>query len=266
MRRHLRLFVRLLGLNVSMTFQYRGEFVIMQLGNLIVPITSLLVWRAALAAGATLGVDAHYLTAYFVLVSVVNMLTASWTAFFLADSIRNGALNRWLIRPASTHLDAVANNVGEKVIKLVLIAPFIAVLAVIFGDQLVLPSAPGRWVAFAAAVVIASTLRLTLDTIIGSLAFWFEDVQGFIRARAVIIPILSGAVVPLALMPPGLSVATQLQPFRFMLSYPMEVLLGNVPGGLLAGFGLQLGWLAIFLLLAGVVWRLGIRAYSAAGV
>ena len=213
MIRRLRVFGRLLALHVSMTFQYRGEFVIMQLGNLIVPVTSLLVWRAALSAGADLPVDLRFLTAYFVLVSVVNMLTASWTAFFLAEAIRNGALNRWLIRPVSTHLDAVANNVGEKVIKLVLIAPFIAVLAAVFHGQLVLPTDPRRWIAFVASVVVASAIRLTVDTIIGSLAFWFEDVQGFIRAFAVIIPILSGAVVPLALMPPGLSVVTRLQPF-----------------------------------------------------
>lgn len=264
--RHLRLFTRLLGLNIAMTFQYRGEFMIMQLGNLIVPVTSLLVWRAALAAGADLPVDAEFLTAYFVLVSVVNMLTASWTAFFLADSIRNGALNRWLIRPASTHLDAVANNAGEKVIKLVLIAPFIVVLALIFGDQLVLPDQAGRWVLFGLAVVVAAGMRLTLDIIIGSLAFWFEDVQGFIRAFAVIVPILSGAVVPLALMPTALVGVTQAQPFRFMLSYPMEVLLGEVSGGVPAGFAWQLGWLAVFVLVANAVWRLGMRSYSAAGV
>ena len=264
--RHLRLFHRLLLLNVAMTFQYRGEFAIMQLGNLIVPITSMLVWQAALSAGADLPVDAEFLTAYFVLVSVVNMLTASWTAFFLADSIRNGALNRWLIRPASTHLDAVANNAGEKVVKLVLIAPFIAVLAVLLRDQLTLPVAPWRWASFALAVVLAAGMRLTLDIIIGSLAFWFEDVQGFIRAFAVIIPILSGAVVPLALMPPTLVGITQVQPFRFMLSYPMEVLLGDAPAGLLVGFAGQAGWLVVLVGVAGALWRLGLRSYSAAGV
>jgi ABC-2 type transport system permease protein len=264
--RHLRLLSRLLTLNIAMTFQYRGEFVIMQLGSLIVPITSLLVWRAALAAGADLPVDAEYLTAYFVLVSVVNMLTASWTAFFLADSIRNGALNRWLIRPASTHLDAVANNAGEKVVKLVLIAPFVAVLAWLFRDQLTLPAEPWRWAAFTLAVVLAAGIRLVLDIIIGSLAFWFEDVQGFIRAFAVIIPILSGAVVPLALMPPALVGVTEVQPFRFMLSYPMEVLLGELPDGLPVGFGAQVGWLLVFVVTAAAIWRLGLRSYSAAGV
>jgi len=266
MLRQLRLLSRLLGLNVGVTFQYRGEFVIMQLKNLIVPLTSLLVWRAALAAGADLPVDTQYLTGYFLLVSVVGMLTASWTAFYLAESIRDGALNRWLIRPASTHLDAVANNAGEKVIKLVLIAPFIVILALVLHDQLALPADPRRWVLFGAAVVLAAGMRLTLDIIVGSLAFWFEDVQGFIRAFGVITPILSGGVVPLALMPATLAGLTAAQPFRFMLSFPMEVLLGDLSGGWVPGFAGQLGWLITFVLIANGVWRLGLRSYSAAGV
>jgi len=246
--------------------QYRGEFLIMQFGNLIVPVTSLFIWQAALAAGADLPVDGRYLAAYFLLVSVVGMLTASWTAFFLARSIRDGALNRWLVRPASTHLDAVANNAGEKVVKLVLIAPFIVILALVLHNRLALPADPRRWVLFGTAVVLAAGLRLTLDIVIGSLAFWFEDVQGFIRAFAVITPILSGGVVPLALMPSALAQVTMMQPFRFMLSFPMEVLLADVPGGTAAGFGWQLGWLLTFVLLARTVWRLGLRSYAAAGV
>lgn len=264
--RQLRVFRRLLALNVGVTLRYRGEFVLMQVGGLIVPITSLLVWQAALAAGADLPVDGRYLAAYFLLVSVVGMLTASWTAFYLAESIRDGALNRWLVRPASTHLDAVANNAGEKVVKLVLIAPFIAILALVLHSQLTLPTDPRRWLLFGAAVVLAAGLRLAMDIIIGSLAFWFEDVQGFLRAFAVIRPILSGGVVPLALMPAAFAQFTTLQPFRFMLSFPMEVLLGNVAGGTAAGFGWQLGWLLIVVLLARTVWRLGLRSYAAAGI
>ncbi|ACQ78809.1 protein of unknown function DUF990 [Beutenbergia cavernae DSM 12333] len=266
--RQLHLFGRLFALNVGVTFQYRGEFLIMQIGNLIVPITSLLVWQAALASGAPLPVDGEFLVAYFLLVSVVGMLTASWTAFYLAASIRDGALNRWLIRPASTHLDAVANNVGEKVVKLVIIVPLIAALALLLGDRIALPSDAGRWLLFAVAVVLAAGMRLALDIMIGSLAFWFEDVQGFIRALAVITPVLSGAVVPLALMPPGIAAVTAVQPFRFMLSYPMEVLLADPaggPGGLTAGFALQVGWLAVFVAGAAGVWRLGLRSYAAAG-
>lgn len=273
-RRQGRFFARLLRINVGVTMAYRGNFVIMQLGNLIIPITSLLVWQAVLASGANLPVSGRYLVAYFVLVAVVEMLTSSWTAFFLADSIRSGTLNKWLVRPASTHVDAIANNLGEKIVKLLILVPFVALTIVVLeltqvsGDQLSYPRQPERWLAFGVAVVLAAAIRFTLDVLVGSLAFWFEDVQGFLRVRAVVVPVLSGAVVPLALMPAGWQQVTQLQPFRFMLSFPMEVLLSDSQwrqSGPAGGFGLQLAWLAVFVAGAVAIWRRGLHSYSAAG-
>lgn len=274
LHRQSRFFSRLIRLNIEVTFAYRGDFMIMQLGNLIIPITSLLVWQAVLATGANLPVTGRYLLAYFVLVAIVEMLASSWTAFFLADSIRGGDLNQWLVRPTSTHLNAVSNNVGEKLVKIIFLTPFVLVTMLILdririgGSGIAYPHDPVRWVAFAVAVLLAAAIRFTLDVLIGSLAFWFEDVQGFLRVSAVVVPVLSGAVVPLALMPAGWSTITELQPFRYMLAFPMDVLLSDrtwAGSGLLAGFGLQLGWLLIFVLAAVTVWRRGLRSYSAVG-
>ncbi|QDP97702.1 hypothetical protein FOE78_18900 [Microlunatus elymi] len=272
-RRQLRFFSRLLRFNVAVTFVYRGDFMIMQLGNLIIPITSLLVWQAVLASGAPLPVSGRYLTTYFVLVAVVEMLASTWTAFFLAESIRNGELNQWLVRPTSTLVNAIANNIGEKLVKIIFLVPFVAAAVLILqltgiGGGLGYPHQAVRWLAFAIAVVLAAAIRFTLDVLIGSLAFWFEDVQGFLRVSAVIVPVLSGAVVPLALMPAGWQLITQLQPFRFMLSFPMEVLLSDqqwTSGAPRTGFALQLLWLLIFVGGAALLWRRGLRSYSAVG-
>ncbi|HEY9292292.1 MAG TPA: ABC-2 family transporter protein [Microlunatus sp.] len=272
-RRHLRFFSRLLRFNVGVTFVYRGDFMIMQLSNLIIPITSLLVWQAVLASGAQLPVSSQYLTTYFVLVAVVEMLASTWTAFFLAESIRNGDLNQWLVRPTSTHVNAVANNIGEKLVKIIFLVPFVAVAVLVLqltgiGGGLGYPHQSERWLAFGIAVLLAAAIRFTLDVLIGSLAFWFEDVQGFLRVSAVIVPVLSGAVVPLALMPAGWQVITELQPFRFMLSFPMEVLLSDQQrsdGPPRTGFALQLLWLVIFVGGAVLVWKRGLRSYSAVG-
>ncbi|SDS15290.1 ABC transporter permease [Microlunatus soli] len=273
-RRQGRFFSRLIRLNIEVTFAYRGDFMIMQLGNLIIPITSLLVWQAVLATGAALPVTGRYLLAYFVLVAIVEMLASSWTAFFLAESIRNGDLNQWLIRPTSTHLNAVSNNIGEKLVKIIFLTPFVLITMIVLdrvrigGSGIHYPHDPIRWIAFAVAVLVAAAIRFTLDVLIGSLAFWFEDVQGFLRVSAVVVPVLSGAVVPLALMPAGWSTVTQLQPFRFMLAFPMDVLLSDriwARPQLVTGFGLQLGWLLIFVAAAVAVWRRGLRSYSAVG-
>ncbi|WP_152364597.1 ABC transporter permease [Microlunatus speluncae] len=263
--RQLRVFGRVLALNIGMTFVYRGDFLLLQIASVLTPLVSLVVWQAALAAGATIGVTAEFLTTYFVLVAVVNMLTSSWTAWFLAEMIRDGSLNKWLIRPASVHLDGLANNLGEKAIKLLLLAPLILILIIVMPGRLAVPGDPARWLLFVLAILIAMAMAYIFDIARGSLAFWFEDVQGFNLAISIMTPVLSGAVVPLALMPPEVAGITLWQPFRFMLSFPMEVLLDQVPGGLLFGFAQQVGWLIVFAVAALVIWRVGLRSYSAVG-
>lgn len=269
--RQLRYGRALLKLNIAVTLQYRGDFALMQIGNTVIPMISLLVWQAVLATGVTLPVSGRYLVAYFLLVGLLEMLTASWSAFFMAERIRDGALNHWLVRPTSPHWYEVANNLGEKIVKLVLLVPVLVVLGLalsIFapaGLDLVLPTDPVNWLLFGVAVIIAAAIRFALDVAVGSLAFWFEDVQGFLRAIAVIIPVLSGGVVPLALMPETLQAVTVIQPFRFVISFPLEVLLGADTASAGGGFLGQLGWLVIFTAGAVLVWRAGLRSYSAAG-
>jgi ABC-2 type transport system permease protein len=263
--RQVRVFGKLFALNLSTSFTYRGEMFLWQVGNVMVPLISLFVWQAAIASGAQLPTTPRYLTAYFVLISIVNMLTNSWTAFYLAEQIRDGSLNRYLCRATSTHVDALANNAGEKVVKLILLVPMVVVLAAALGDRFDLPDQLWRWLLAFGCLIVAAVMTWLLDVMIGSLAFWFADVNGFLRASEVIVPLLSGAVIPLALLPDALHGLSQVQPFRFLVSFPLEVLLGEVQGGLLVGLGWQLGWLLVFAVAARLVWRLGIRTYSGAG-
>jgi len=252
----------LIAREITTTLNYRWWLLFMQLGNVIAPAISLLVWRGAIAQGATPPVTESFLTTYLVLVSIVNMLTSSWTSFYLAESIRLGGLSKWLVRPCSTHLNGLANNLGEKLVKLVLLIPLAAGLGVVFRDEVTLPSSAGRWLAFLAALLMAGAMTFTLDIVIGSLAFWFEDVTAVNRLRFLLSGILSGAIIPLALFPVAFSGFLAFQPFRFMVSFPLEVLLGNPSAG---SFALQAGWFAAFLGAAVLTWRIGLSSYQGAG-
>lgn len=252
----------LIAREITMTLHYRWWLAFMQLGNIIAPAISLLVWRGAIAHGASPPVTESFLTTYLVLVSIVAMLTSSWTSGFLAESIRLGGLSSWLVRPCSTHLASIANNVGEKLVKLLLLVPLVAGLGVVFREQVALPSAPGRWLAFLAALLMAGGMTFALDVVIGSLAFWFEDVTAVNRLRFLVSNLLSGALIPLALFPAVFSGVLAVQPFRFMVSFPLEILLGQPPA---SSFAWQAGWFATFVAAAVLTWRLGLRSYQGAG-
>ncbi len=264
-RRSLLVFGSLLAREVKMTLHYRWWLAMMQLSNIVVPAISLLVWQGAMHLGARPPVSASFLTTYLVIVSVVTLLTSSWTATFLATSIRLGGLSSWLVRPCSTHLSTLANNVAEKSVKLILLAPMIVVLALAFRENISLPTSGARWALFVVAATIGGAITFLLDIAIGSLAFWVEDVSGLDRLRNLSSRLLSGAILPLALFPESLSGFLNFQPFRFMVSFPIETLLNADASAIAQGFLVQVTWLAIFAVAARALWRKGMRSYQGAG-
>jgi len=53
-------------------------------------------------------------------------------------------------------------------------------------------------------------------------------------------------------------------PFRWMVSFPIELLQGNLtPRQTLTGFAAQAGWIGLGLLFLRLAWRAGVRVYSA---
>lgn len=262
----LRVIRRLFLKDLVLELTYRGEFILYMLGIITTPVISLLIWRAALASGADLPVDRQYLTTYFVLLAVVNMLTSSWLDMWLAEMIRTGNLSIWLVRPGSAMLNLIANNLSEKTFKGAVLAPMIAVFWWFFRDAVVVPAGASRWLLSAVSIVCGAVILFALDLIVGSLAFWLTDVGGISRGRALLVAVLSGQIVPLALMPAWATTFVRVQPFRYTVSFPLELLVGHLSGRQIAlGFGLQFGYTVLFLWGAMWIWRRGQRSYGAVG-
>lgn len=264
-RRNGSVLLSLLRQEIQMIAQYRWWMLAMQASIIVVPLISLLVWRGAMAHGADPPVTRDYLTTYLVLVSVVTMLTSSWTAKFLAENIRLGHLNAWLVRPCSTHLAAAANNLAEKVAKLATLLPLVVALAVPLHRDLQLPTDPARWVLFLWALAMGAAMMFSFDIIVGSLVFWWDDVTAVERFRQLAMLLLSGAVVPLSVMPAAWGPFLRGQPFGYAVAFPIQTLLAPQAADLRGGLAVQAAWVLLALATARLVWIRGLRRYSGAG-
>lgn len=260
-----RVFLAVLRQELRTTAHYRWWLVAMQASVVTGPLISLLVWRGAISHGAEPPVTRDYLTTYLVLVGVTTTLTSSWTAKFLAGSIRSGRLNTWLVRPCSTHLAAAANNVSEKIVKLATLLPLVVVLATPFHDDLALPADPRRWLLFAWALAMGATMTFSLDVVVGSLAFWWQDVTAVDRFRQLVTAFLSGALVPLAVMPAAWGPFLQAQPFGYVVAFPIRALLEPDAADLRTGLARQAAWVVVAVVAARVTWVRGLRRYEGAG-
>ena len=73
-------------------------------------------------------------------------------------------------------------------------------------------------------------------------------------------------MIPIDLFPPALRIAIQWLPFRFQLGLPVEVMTGaHDRTGALALLGVQWIWVAVALGTTAVMWRGGLRRFSAYG-
>ncbi|MDF2759783.1 MAG: hypothetical protein K0S99_2417, partial [Thermomicrobiales bacterium] len=108
--------------------------------------------------------------------------------------------------------------------------------------------------------------RFAVEWTLASIAFWVTRVNAINQLYFVVFLFLSGFVAPLDLLPGPVRAIAELLPFYQMLGFPVELLLGRLsPTQALVGFGAQLGWLALALLLLNVTWARGVRQYSAVG-
>jgi ABC-2 type transport system permease protein len=244
--------------------QYRSFFFILAFGWMIPPLIYLFVWSTAAGEGTIGGLNRGEFIAYYLALILVNQLTYSQTNWTVGDLIRYGQMNRLLLRPMHPLFDVLSSEIAGKVVYLAFDLPIVILLAIILR-----PEFHGAWqhtLAFIVALILAWALRFFWGYWLALLAFWAARADALLAVQDSLIFLLGGLVAPLALLPGVLQSAALVLPFRYMLAFPVEVLTGQVDAAsFFTGLAIQAAWLAAALVFYALMWRSGLRRYTALG-
>jgi ABC-2 type transport system permease protein len=254
----------LLRVGISEVVAYRAEFVVWILTTNM-PLVMLALWHAVAADGPVGRFDQKGFTAYYLGVLAVRLLTTSWVVWQLSTEIRDGTLATKLLRPIHPIVSLAADHISAVPVRALVISPVVAILVSVARDRL-LHHDPLLLAVFAASLAGAWLLIFFTMVLIGSLAFFVDSALGIFELWLGVHAILSGYLVPLEVLPGWLRHAADVLPFRFMLAFPVDNLVGLMSRRqALLALGAQWGYVILFAVLALRVWRAGLRRFAAFG-
>jgi ABC-2 type transport system permease protein len=244
--------------------QQRSFFFLLAFMWMVPPLVSLFVWSTAASGETVGGLSRGEFVAYYLILILVNQLTYAQTNWTVGDVIRMGGMNTLLLRPMSPVYGALASEIAGKVVYMAFMIPATAILALILRPEL--HATPQNGLAFVPALTLAWALRFFWGYWLALLAFWATRADGLLALQDSLVFLLAGQVAPTALLPGLLHKAATALPFRYMVGFPVEVLTGQLSTAeMWTGFAIQVGWLAVALALFAILWRAGVKRYSAVG-
>ena len=224
---------------------YRAEIFLWALATCL-PLIMMGIWVQAGSSGAFEGFTSADAVRYFIAVFVMRQLSICWVVYEFEYNVVSGRLSALLLQPLDPIWRYILMHAGEQATRLPFSLVFIGLSLFIFPEAL-----------FIQDQTVESSGGLWLPQ-------WWREGINYLPYL-----FLSGLVVPLQTLPPALQEVILWTPYPYMLWFPAQLIAASPeampPALILRGIATILGWILFFALLQRVLWRRGLRHYSAMG-
>lgn len=247
--------------------QYRAQIVIWALSTTL-PLIMMVVWITIAqqnADGTVNGFSRLDFISYFLAVTFMRRMTGVWIIWDLDRQIRLGELSSKLLQPIDPmHHHFVRSVIAIRPLQFIIIAPPVFVAMWYFGAQYDLR--PQAILLMIVAAFSASLIEFFAQAVFGMLAFWITQVTAMIEGWFFMRSFFSGWIIPLAMFPAAVNDILFYLPFRYMLSFPIEIFLGDLTMSEIGvAFAVQWSWILLLFVSYRLLWRRGLKHYSAVG-
>lgn len=252
--------------SLAVQVQYRVAAAIWMIGAIVQPIVYLVVWAtvAREQGGSVNGLTVGDFAAYYLVLMFLEHLTFTWIMWEFDYRIREGQISSALLKPIHPIHADINDNIAYKLLGLVMMVPAGIAMAWAFRPNFDFNLT--SLLIFIPVFFLTFALRFMTGYTLGLAAFWTNRISALNSVYFVVHLFFSGRLTPIELLPNYLQTVANVLPFKWMVSYPAELLLGRyTTAEALQGLLIQALWVAVIGLLLRTVWNRGVKKYAAFG-
>jgi ABC-2 type transport system permease protein len=219
------------------------------------------LWRAALDAngGELAGYDRAALLWYIAAAQAAHLGPRTRTIEEVGDEIGSGTVAVQMLRPVSVVGLRMASELGEALVR-VAAAALLAVPFLVFTVGA--PHSTAAALVALPAALLGCAVSVVAQHAFGGIAFWLLDARATWFLWSKLVFIAGGLLLPLELLPAGFADIVRVLPWAAMAYVPGRLASGDLDPWLIMA---QVGWLAVSLTLAVVVFSFGERRLQVVG-
>jgi len=246
--------------------EYRSHTIIWALTDCIPFFIMFFLWNFIYQKNVEfVGFSLNMMVTYYLLSYLVGRLSTAHVDFSLSDGIKNGTFVQFLIRPINHRLVYLFKNLAMKSFQIAATLPILLIIFLLFNKYLLFPPA-NVLPFFLIAIILSFGINFFLSFIVGYSAFWLESADSVIYFKWAIVYYLSGRLLPFDLFGDPWSEILKKLPFRYALSFPIEIYLEQIPKSqIYMEFFVGLFWLAIIYIISVYMFNKGLKKFSMVG-
>ena len=248
---------------------YRLNFLLQIIGPAIVFLfVKYNLWNAIYSNDPELvikGFNFSQMIQYHFWAFVVGLVAQGHGAWNLAEDIRMGRISSYLIYPFNFWEFHTASWISFQIIQMFITALTLVVFCAF--DIIQIPSA-SLFIFGALYTLFISCFWFAIQYLTGLFSFWLEETWILRVSLGIISTFLSGAIIPLDLYPEAMVRILNYTPFPYLSYYPIQIFMGKITSPMELGLGIAIIglWTLALTFLNHLVWKRGIKLYTAAGM
>ena len=183
----------------------KSSVVILLLQALVPSIVMFYLWSLILNHGQTVGgFTKNQIVIYYIGVNFINSFVWYAIDWELNDDIHSGELSNIVHRPIAIEKYYFAKMVGDRLANLLLLAPILIIGIFYILVNNLLQISLIVLLEFAFSIIMSAVLWFLFSYIIGSVAYWFDNLFFVLLVKEVLVNLLAGFYFPLEILPPFL--------------------------------------------------------------
>lgn len=246
---------------------YRLNFVLWRVRMVMGILVTYFLWWAIFSNRSDFaGYSQSMMLTYILFSLLVRTIALSSTIFELGSTIHSGTLSNLLIRPIHVFSFSIARDMADKAMNIVFAIGEVGLLYLILRPHLFIQHNVILLLLAFFSIGVGMVLYFLISLVLGFIGFWSADVWAPRFLFFVLIEFFAGGLFPLDILPRPLATISQSLPFAYFIYFPLKVYLGQLSlSEVLSRLSIGFVWIIVVWYLAQIIWRKGLRVYTAVG-